>query len=82
MEKVLTFGGVFVRASDPKGLSRWYADHLGLDIEEGWNGATLIGSTSRNSIKCAWDLECISKRHHIFWSSQQSDDDQFCSGKS
>ena len=44
MEKVLTFGGVFVRASDPKELSRWYADHLGLDIEEGWNGATLAGA--------------------------------------
>ncbi|WP_407351132.1 VOC family protein [Luteimonas sp. R10] len=34
MEKVLGIGGVFFRAGDPEALSRWYTDHLGIDILE------------------------------------------------
>jgi predicted enzyme related to lactoylglutathione lyase len=30
MAKVVGVGGVFLRARDPKGLSEWYAKHLGL----------------------------------------------------
>lgn len=38
MEKVLGIGGVFFRARDPEALSRWYTDHLGIDILEAvWN---------------------------------------------
>lgn len=31
MEKVTGVGGVFFRARDPKKLSQWYADNLGVD---------------------------------------------------
>jgi glyoxylase I family protein len=31
MERVLGIGGVFFRAADPESLSRWYAEHLGVD---------------------------------------------------
>ncbi|WP_125777312.1 VOC family protein [Antribacter gilvus] len=31
MERVTGIGGVFFRARDPEGLSRWYAHHLGVD---------------------------------------------------
>ena len=31
MEKVTGIGGVFFRAADPAALSKWYADHLGVD---------------------------------------------------
>lgn len=31
MQKVNGIGGVFFRASDPKALSAWYEDHLGID---------------------------------------------------
>jgi predicted enzyme related to lactoylglutathione lyase len=31
MERVTGIGGVFFRAADPAGLSRWYAEHLGVD---------------------------------------------------
>jgi glyoxylase I family protein len=31
MEKVLGFGGLFFRSSDPTALARWYSDHLGVD---------------------------------------------------
>lgn len=30
MERVTGIGGVFFRARDPEGLTRWYADHLGV----------------------------------------------------
>lgn len=30
MEKVLGIGGLFFRSKDPKGLARWYAEHLGV----------------------------------------------------
>jgi hypothetical protein len=30
MERVTGIGGVFFRSSDPGGLSRWYAEHLGV----------------------------------------------------
>jgi glyoxylase I family protein len=30
MERVTGIGGVFFRARDPEGLSRWYAAHLGV----------------------------------------------------
>ena len=39
MEKVLGIGGVFLRASDNESLAAWYRDHLGLEIQSGWNGA-------------------------------------------
>lgn len=41
MEKVNGIGGVFFRASDPAALSKWYEDHLGIDIlEEVWTQAS------------------------------------------
>ncbi|HTC42451.1 MAG TPA: VOC family protein [Candidatus Acidoferrales bacterium] len=32
MEKVTGIGGVFFRARQPKALSQWYCDHLGVDV--------------------------------------------------
>ena len=34
MERVLGVGGWFVRAEDPEGLTAWYRDHLGFDLDE------------------------------------------------
>ena len=33
-------GGVFFRAADPAALAAWYAEHLGLQVEE-WGGSVL-----------------------------------------
>ncbi len=39
MEKVSGIGGFFFRARDPVALSRWYRDHLGVDlVPEDYNG--------------------------------------------
>jgi len=32
MEKVTGIGGLFFRAHDPKGLARWYQQHLGISL--------------------------------------------------
>ena len=32
MEKVTGIGGIFFRAKDPKRLSEWYRDHLGINL--------------------------------------------------
>jgi predicted enzyme related to lactoylglutathione lyase len=33
-ERVLGIGGVFFRARDPEALRGWYAQHLGIDMED------------------------------------------------
>jgi predicted enzyme related to lactoylglutathione lyase len=35
MAKAVGFGGVFLKARDPKALGRWYAEHLGIPSQEG-----------------------------------------------
>ena len=38
VERVDGIGGVFFRSADPKRLAAWYAEHLGIDVEE-WGGS-------------------------------------------
>jgi hypothetical protein len=40
MERVTGIGGVFFRAKDPEALGHWYADNLGVAIED-YGGAKL-----------------------------------------
>lgn len=35
MAKAVGFGGVFLRARDPKGLAEWYAERLGIPSQDG-----------------------------------------------
>ena len=44
MERVSGIGGVFFRASDPKGLAEWYRDTLGVPIDEDQSYGTLESS--------------------------------------
>jgi predicted enzyme related to lactoylglutathione lyase len=37
---VTGIGGVFLRSRNPAALAAWYAEHLGLDVED-WHGAVL-----------------------------------------
>jgi hypothetical protein len=34
MARVIGVGGIFFKARDPQTLSAWYAQHLGLNVEE------------------------------------------------
>lgn len=38
MAKVTGLGGIFFKSRDPAALGAWYAQHLGLNVEE-WGGA-------------------------------------------
>lgn len=40
MARVTGVGGVFIRSKDPKALAAWYAQHLGIAMED-YGGATL-----------------------------------------
>lgn len=42
MERVLGIGGVFFRARDPDALRKWYAEHLGIAIQD-WGGSSFEG---------------------------------------
>jgi hypothetical protein len=39
VERVTGIGGVFFKANEPEALRRWYADNLGIEIED-YGGAT------------------------------------------
>jgi catechol 2,3-dioxygenase-like lactoylglutathione lyase family enzyme len=51
MAKATGLGGVFLRARDPKRLTAWYAEHLGLAVTE-WGGVPFV-----------WD-ECAAPEGH------------------
>ena len=41
MARVTGIGGIFLRAKDPKALTAWYAQHLGIQLSE-YGGATFL----------------------------------------
>jgi predicted enzyme related to lactoylglutathione lyase len=43
MARVTGIGGVFLKARDPKKLRTWYAEHLGIKLED-YGGASLLWS--------------------------------------
>jgi predicted enzyme related to lactoylglutathione lyase len=42
VERVAGIGGIFLRARDPEALRAWYAEHLGIPVEE-WGGHPYVG---------------------------------------
>ena len=52
MAKVIGLGGIFFKSHDPKALSEWYAQHLGLPVHK-WGGATFDEDESRKG-KTLW----------------------------
>jgi predicted enzyme related to lactoylglutathione lyase len=49
MARAVGVGGVFLKASDPKKLSAWYAEHLGIPAQDGgslaFDGPESLGMT-------------------------------------
>jgi predicted enzyme related to lactoylglutathione lyase len=48
VERAIGIGGVFVRSAQPDRLRAWYAEHLGIDLEE-WGG-TVFSSTGGETL--------------------------------
>jgi catechol 2,3-dioxygenase-like lactoylglutathione lyase family enzyme len=53
VEHVTGIGGVFLRSRDPAALAAWYAEHLGLDVED-WHGAVLRASGGETLVWAAF----------------------------
>ena len=43
MARVTGIGGIFLKARDPKALSAWYAQYLGIQLTD-WGGAIMLWS--------------------------------------
>jgi predicted enzyme related to lactoylglutathione lyase len=69
MARVTGIGGVFLRASDPKALAQWYADHLGITLSP-WGGA-----------KFKWSDEVPPKTGVTAWSLFPADTQYFGEGQ-
>jgi predicted enzyme related to lactoylglutathione lyase len=51
-ERVTGIGGVFFRASDPDTLRAWYAEHLGIEIDPSYGGASFPWSEGGSTVWC------------------------------
>jgi hypothetical protein len=51
MARITGFGGVFIKSDDPKALSAWYRDKLGLKID--WGGA-LLNRSDQSPARAVW----------------------------
>ena len=56
MERVTGIGGVFLRSRDPAALAAWYAEHLGLDVED-WHGSVLRASGGETLVWAAFPAD-------------------------
>ena len=54
-ERVTGIGGVFFRAEDPAALAAWYAEHLGVPVDE--SGGHAIIPESRNTVWSAFSAD-------------------------
>ena len=56
MERVAGIGGVFLRSRDPAALAAWYAEQLGLDVED-WHGSVLRASGGETLVWAAFPAD-------------------------
>ena len=64
-------GGVFFRAKNPARLGAWYRQHLGLPVDEQWNGCQFHWREFKNPKKTGSTV----------WSAFKADTKYFGSGK-
>jgi predicted enzyme related to lactoylglutathione lyase len=65
MAKVIGLGGIFFKSRDPKALSAWYAQHLGLPVDD-WGGVRFDEDEKRKG--------------YTLWSPFAADTDYFGAG--
>jgi predicted enzyme related to lactoylglutathione lyase len=49
-ERVLGIGGVFFRSERPDELARWYAEHLGVDLDHDFSGKTFVAGEGDETV--------------------------------
>src|SRR4051812_50167462 len=65
MKHVLGIGGIFFKAEDPEKLAAWYAEHLGLEVED-YGGVTFRADASQSP-----------RENYAVWSPFPSDTEYF-----
>lgn len=70
MAKVTGIGGVFFKSKDPKALSAWYKEHLGLALEP-WGGAIL-----------RWPADTAEDKGLTVWNTAEKDTKWFAPSES
>ena len=66
-QKATGIGGVFFRAKNPAKLGAWYRRHLGLPVEEAWNGCQFHWRELKNPKRAGSTV----------WSALKADTDYF-----
>ena len=66
-QKATGIGGVFFRAKNPAKLGAWYRQHLGLPVDEQWNGCQFHWRDHKNPKKTGSTV----------WSPHKADTDYF-----
>jgi predicted enzyme related to lactoylglutathione lyase len=56
VERVTGIGGVFLRSRNPAALAAWYADQLGVEVEE-WHGSVLRASGGETLVWAAFPAD-------------------------
>lgn len=74
-QKVKGIGGVFFRSKNPAKLGAWYRQHLGLPVDENWNGCQFewrdhsnpkkVGSTTWSAFKSDTEYFGSVKQAHM-----------------
>jgi predicted enzyme related to lactoylglutathione lyase len=56
VERVVGIGGAFFRARDPERLRSWYAEHLGVELED-WGGQAFRASDGDQTVWAVFSAE-------------------------
>lgn len=70
-QKITGIGGVFFKARNPAKLAAWYKQHLGLPIDDAWNGCQFHWREFKNPRKAGATV----------WSAFKADTKYFGNGK-
>jgi predicted enzyme related to lactoylglutathione lyase len=62
MARITGIGGIFFKARDPKALSAWYRDTLGLSVES-WGGAMLQYDAPGHPPLAVWNPFAADTKH-------------------
>jgi predicted enzyme related to lactoylglutathione lyase len=56
LDRLTGIGGIFFRSSNPEGLRAWYAEHLGIAVEE-WGGTVFRSSGGETLVWSPFERE-------------------------
>ncbi len=66
MARVTGIGGVFLRSKDPKAMTKWYAEHLGIELSPYFNGTSFdwTDEVPKGTGTTAWSVHAADSTAH------------------